>query len=78
MDWVIGLWMLWISLLFYFAITAKSILLKTLTVLVMALSVHDAWQYIKIKINSNDLKEMEDEDKQVVEIIEKENAKKDP
>ena len=72
MDLIIGLWALWILMLSYLTVIAKSLVLKTLTVMVLALSVHDAWKYI------NDLKEIREEEAQALENKEKENAKKDP
>ena len=77
MDIVTGLWALWILFLFYMTVTAKSLLLKTLTVLVMALSVHDAWRYIRTKTNINDPNEIEEEASQDVENKRKETSKKD-
>ncbi len=72
MDLVVGVWMLWILLMFYLTVIAKSLVLKTLTVAILALSVHDAWRYI------NDLKELKEEEAQALENKEKEKSKKDP
>tara|TARA_R110002110_G_scaffold246062_1_gene462498 strand:- start:47 stop:268 length:222 start_codon:yes stop_codon:yes gene_type:complete len=71
MDLIIGLWALWILMLSYLTVIAKSLVLKTLTVMVLALSVHDAWKYI------NDLKEIREEEAQALENKEKEKSKKD-
>ena len=71
MDLIIGLWALWILMLSYLTVIAKSLVLKTLTVMVLALSVHDAWKYI------NDLKELREEEAQALENKEKEKSKKD-
>ena len=71
MDVITGMWALWILFLFYAPVIAKSLVLKTLTVMVLALSVHDAWKYI------NDLKEIREEEAQALENKEKEKSKKD-
>jgi len=72
MDLVVGVWMLWILLMFYLTVIAKSLVLKTLTVAILALSAHDAWSYIK------DLKELKESKAQELENKEKEKSKKDP
>ena len=72
MDLVVGVWMLWILLMFYLTVIAKSLVLKTLTVAILALSAHDAWKYI------NDLRELKEEEAQALENKEKEKSKKDP
>jgi hypothetical protein len=52
--------------------------MKALIVCVLALSVHDAWRYIRTKTNINDPNEIEDEDTQELENKGKEKSKKDP
>ena len=64
MDVIIGMWALWILFLFYALLSTPSLLMK-------ALSVHDAWKYI------NDLKEIREEEAQALENKEKEKSKKD-
>ena len=71
MDLIIGMWILWILMLSYLTVIAKSLVLKTLTVMVLALSIHDAWKYIK------DLKELKEKKAQELGNKGKEKSKKD-
>jgi len=71
MDVITGLWALWILFLFYILLSAPSLLMKGMVLCVMALSVHDAWRYIK------DLKELKERKAQELDNKEKEKSKKD-
>ena len=72
MDVIIGMWALWILFLLYILLSAPSLLMKGMVFCVLALSVHDAWRYIK------DLKELKESKAQELENKEKEKSKKDP
>ena len=71
MDFISGIWALWIFFLFYTLLAHPNMIMKVLAVVLIALSSHDAWKYI------NDLKEIREEEAQALENKEKENAKKD-
>ena len=71
MDVIIWMWALWILFLFYILLSAPSLLMKGMVLCVLALSVHDAWKYIK------DLKELKEERAQELENKGKEKRKKD-
>ena len=71
MDVITGLWALWILFLFYILLSTPSLMMKALVVCILALSVHDAWKYIK------DLKELKEERAQELENKGKEKRKKD-